>query len=124
MPLGASLIVDFIHVSVQFHLRRRLRLRLGSGLGLELLEKIFSAPIYRAHCAVIFALVQLSVGSSTRLQATAETPAWILTRNTPNDAFLRKNDPFDGYKSGISYLTEAFGKFEKNVIVSKGKSSN
>jgi len=31
----------------------------GSGLGLRL-EKIFRAPVYRAHCAVIFAIAQLS----------------------------------------------------------------
>jgi len=37
---------------------------------------------------------------------TAETPAWILTLNTSNDAVLRKEVPFEGYKSEISYLTE------------------
>ena len=37
---------------------------------------------------------------------TAETPAWILTLNTSNDAVLRKDDPFDSYKSEFSYLTE------------------
>jgi len=37
---------------------------------------------------------------------TAETPAWILTLKTSNDAVLRKQVPFDGYKSEISYLTE------------------
>jgi len=37
---------------------------------------------------------------------TAETPAWILTLKTLNDAVLRKEVPFDGYKSEISYLTE------------------
>jgi len=31
-----------------------------SRLGLELLKKIFRAPVYRAHCAVIFAIAQLS----------------------------------------------------------------
>ena len=43
-------------------------------------------------------------GSSNR--DTAETPAWILTLKTSNDAVLRKEVPFDGYKSEISYLTE------------------
>ena len=38
--------------------------------------------------------------------STAETPAWILTLKTSNDAVLRKEVPFDGYKSEISYLTE------------------
>jgi len=37
---------------------------------------------------------------------TAETPAWILTLETLNDAALRKEVPFEGYKSEISYLTE------------------
>ena len=37
---------------------------------------------------------------------TAETPAWILTLKTSNDAVLRKEVPFGGYKSEISYLTE------------------
>ena len=30
---------------------------------------------------------------------TAETPAWILTLKTSNDAVLRKEVPFEGYKS-------------------------
>jgi len=37
--------------------------------------------------------------------------------NTSNDAVLRKEVPFEGYKSQISYLTEFFGKlplFTKN----------
>ena len=38
----------------------------------------------------------------------AEMPAWILTLNTSNDAVLRKDDPFDSYKSEFSYLTEFF----------------
>jgi len=40
-------------------------------------------------------------GSSNRLQ-----PAWILTLKTSNDAVLRKEVPFEGYKSEIKYLTE------------------
>ena len=52
-------------------------------------------------------------GSSNRLQ-----PAWILTLKTSNDAVLRKEVPFDGYKSEISYLTEFQGKFGKITIVS------
>ena len=32
---------------------------------------------------------------------TAETPAWILTLKTSNDAVLRKEVPFEGYKSEI-----------------------
>jgi len=51
---------------------------------------------------------------------TAETPAWILTLKTSNDAFLRNEVPFEGYKSEISYLTE-FGEI---TIVSMGKSLN
>ena len=35
-----------------------------------------------------------------------ETPAWILTLKMSNDAVLRKEVPFEGYKSEISYLTE------------------
>ena len=37
---------------------------------------------------------------------TADTPAWILTLKTSNDAVLRKEVPFEGYKSEITYLTE------------------
>ena len=37
---------------------------------------------------------------------TAETPAWILTLKTSNDAVLRKEVPFEGYKNEITYLTE------------------
>jgi len=37
---------------------------------------------------------------------TAETTAWILTLKTSNDAVLRKEVPFVGYKSEITYLTE------------------
>jgi len=37
---------------------------------------------------------------------TAETPAWILTLNTSNDAVLCKDDPFDSYKIEFSYLTD------------------
>ena len=36
----------------------------------------------------------------------AETPAWILTLKTSNDAVLHKEVPFGGYKSEITYLTE------------------
>jgi len=54
----------------------------------------------------------------------AETPAWILTLNTSNDAVLRKDDAFDSYKIEFSYLTDFFGKFEKNTIVSMGKFRN
>jgi len=52
---------------------------------------------------------------------TADTPAWILTLKTSNDAVLRKEVPFGGYKSEISYLTEFQGKFGKITIVSMGK---
>jgi len=53
---------------------------------------------------------------------TTETPAWILTLKTSNDAVQRKEVPFDGYKNEISYLTEFQGKFGKITIVSMGKS--
>jgi len=52
---------------------------------------------------------------------TAETPAWIFTLNTLNDAVLHKDDPFDSYYSEFSYLTEYFGKVEKITIISMGK---
>ena len=39
-------------------------------------------------------------------KAIAETRAPILTQNTSNDAVPRKEVPFEGYKSEISYLTE------------------
>ena len=44
--------------------------------------------------------------------------AWILTLKTSNDAVLRKEVPYGGYKSGITYLTEFYGKFGKITIVS------
>ena len=50
-----------------------------------------------------------------------ETPKWILTLNTSNDAVLSRDDPYDGYKGEISYLTDFFTKFEKNTIVLMGK---
>ena len=55
---------------------------------------------------------------------TAETPAWILTLKTSNDAVLHKEVPFEGYKSEILYSTEFQEKFGKITIVSKGKSVN
>jgi len=54
-------------------------------------------PYVRYACLLLFWFFQ---------SPTAETPAWILTLNASNDAVLRKDDPFDGYKSKISYLTE------------------
>jgi len=42
-----------------------------------------------------------------------QTPASTLTLKTSNDAVLRKEVPFEGYKSEISYLTEFYGKFGK-----------
>jgi len=55
---------------------------------------------------------------------TAETPACILTLNTSNDTVLRKEVPFEGYKSEILHLTEFWGKFYKNTIVSMEKYLN
>ena len=55
---------------------------------------------------------------------TAEMPAWILMLKTSNDGVLRKEVPFEGYKSEISYLTEFYGKFRKITIVTIGKSLN
>jgi len=52
---------------------------------------------------------------------TAEMPAWVSTLNTSNDAVLRKDDPFDSYRSEFSYLTDFFLKNRKNTIVSMGK---
>jgi len=54
-------------------------------------------------------------GSSNRLQ-----PAWISTLNTSNDAVLRKDDPFDSYKSEFSYLTEFFEKKIKILLFQWG----
>jgi len=48
---------------------------------------------------------------------TAETPAWILTLNTSNDAVLHKDDFFDSYKSEFSYLTEFFEKIGKKITI-------
>ena len=69
---------------------------------------LYIHPMYATHVCYFF----WSFHSPT-----AETLAWILTLNTSNDAVLCKDDPFDGYKSEISYLTDFFGKFEKNTIV-------
>jgi len=55
------------------------------------------ATLYVDACLLLFWFFQ---------SPTAETPAWILTLNTSNDAVLRKEVPFEGYKSKISYLTE------------------
>ena len=52
---------------------------------------------------------------------TAETAAWILTLKTSNDAVLRKEVPFGGYKSEITYLTEFLGKIRKNYHCFNGK---
>jgi len=52
---------------------------------------------------------------------TSETPAWIWTLNTSNDAVLRKDDPFDSYKSEFSYLTEFFWKIRKNYHCFNGE---
>jgi len=41
---------------------------------------------------------------------TTVTPAWILTLKTSNDAVLRKEVPFEGYESEISYLTESHAR--------------
>jgi len=55
---------------------------------------------------------------------TAETPEWILTLKTSNDAVLRKEVPFECYKNEISYLIEFQEKFGKITIISMGKSLN
>jgi len=56
------------------------------------------ATMYVDACLLLFWFFQ---------SPTAETPAWILTLKTSNDAVLPpKEVPFEGYKSEISYLTE------------------
>jgi len=55
------------------------------------------ATLYAYACLLLFWYFQ---------SPTAETPAWILTLKTSNDAVLHKEVPFEGYKSEISYFTE------------------
>ena len=54
----------------------------------------------------------------------AETPAWILTLNTSNDAVLRKDDPFDSYTSEFSYLTDFLEKSKKLPLFQWGNYEN
>ena len=63
----------------------------------------FLLPIYAKYTPPMFACLLLFLFFQS---PTAETPAWILTLKTSNDAVLRKEVPFEGYKSEMSYLTE------------------
>jgi len=65
-----------------------------------------SSPHIREIYTPMFATLPFTTFSWFFQSPTAETPAWILTLKTSNDAVLRKEVPFDGYKSKISYLTK------------------
>jgi len=78
--------------------------------GLNPLRGFFS-PYTRSIHPPIFATLRYPIRMFTTLfwyfqSPTTETPAWILTLKTWNDAVLRKEVPFEGYKNEISYLTE------------------
>ena len=69
----------------------------------------FSPSTRNIHPHVRYATLYACLGLLLFLffqSPTAETPAWILTLKTSNDAVLGKEVPFEGYKSEISYLTE------------------
>ena len=75
--------------------------------------KGFLLPIYAKYTPPMFATLRYATLPSHFYylfwffqSPTAEMPAWILTLKTSNDAVLRKEVPFEGYKSEISYLTE------------------
>jgi len=65
--------------------------------------KEFLLPIYAKYTPPMFACLLLFWFFQS---PTAENPAWILTLKTSYDAVLRKEVPFEGYKSEITYLTE------------------
>jgi len=60
-------------------------------------------------------------GTHTVEDGSAHRHTKVKTVYPSNDAVLRKDDPFDSYKSEFSYLTDFFGKIEKITIVSIGK---
>ena len=76
--------------------------------------KGFLLPIYAKYtspCSLRYATLRTPMFACLLLfwsfqSPTAETPAWILTLKTSNDAVLRKEVPFGSYKSEITYLTE------------------
>jgi len=85
-------------------------------IGLNPLRAFFSPYTRKIHPRVRYATLYACLLLFWFFQSpTAETPAWILTPKTSNDAVLRKEVPFEGYKSEISYLTEFWGKFGKNT---------
>ena len=71
--------------------------------------KGFLLPIYAKYtppCSLRYPIRMFTTFFWFFQSPTAETPAWILMLKTLNDAVLRKEVPFEGYKSEISYLTE------------------
>ena len=80
-------------------------------IGLNPLMGFFSPYTRNIHLHVRYATLRYPIRMFTTFfwsfqSPTAETPAWILTLKTSNDAVLRKEVPFGGYKSEITYLTE------------------
>ena len=73
--------------------------------------KGFLLPIYAKYTPPMFATLRYPIRMFTTFLVLPiaynrdETPAWILTLKTSNDAVLRKEVPFEGYKSEITYLT-------------------
>ena len=83
-------------------------------IGLNPLRAFFSPYTRKIHPRVRYATLYACLLLFWFFQSpTAEMPAWILTPKTSNDAVLRKEVPFEGYKSEISYLTEFWGKIRK-----------
>ena len=86
--------------------------------------KGFLLPIYAKYtpkCSLRYACLLLFLVLPI---AWSRDACMDLNANTTNDAVLRKDDPFDSYKSEFSYLTVFFWKIRKNTIVSMGKCWN
>jgi len=75
-------------------------------IGLNLLRGFFSPYTRNVHPTCSLPYTHVYYFFWFFQSPTAATPAWILTLKTSNDAVLRKEVPFEGYKSEITYLTE------------------
>ena len=75
-------------------------------IGLNPLRGFFSPYTRNIHPHVRYPILMFTTFFWFFQSPTAETPAWILTLKTSNDAVLRKEVRFEGYKSEITYLTE------------------
>jgi len=81
-------------------------------IGLNPLRGFLSPCTWNIHPHVRYATLRYATLYACLLlfwffqSPTAETPAWILTLKTSNDAVLHKKVLFKGYKSEVLYLTE------------------